>query len=109
MYYLEHSSLNFFFGAATVLLLQGGAAFPIVCMFVFLLIVLTLHMLRPLVDCFWTSCRHLVCVSSPDQSVFVSVETFRAHSAFMTSQENNLSDPYIEAIEFHHTLILRVQ
>ena len=55
-------------------------------------------MLRPLVDYCWTSCRHLVCVSSLDQPVFVSVETFRAHSLFMMSQERNLSDPYIATL-----------
>ena len=51
---------------------------------------MTLYMLRPPVDNFETSCRHLVYVSSSDQSVFVSVETFRAHSLFMMSQESNL-------------------
>ena len=60
-------------------------------------IVLTLYMLRPPVDYFLTSCRHpsCVCVSSLDQTVFVRLVTFRAHSLFMVSQEKNLSDPYI--------------
>ena len=36
-------------------------------------------------------------MTSPDQSVSVSVETFRVHSLFMVSQERNLSYPYITA------------
>ena len=49
---------------------------------------MTLYMLGSLVDYFHTG--HPVCVSSLDQSAFVSVQTFRARSLFMT-----MSDPYI--------------
>ena len=38
-------------------------------------------------------------VSFLDQSVFVGVESFRAHSLFMMSQDRNLSDPYIATQE----------
>ena len=43
-------------------------------------------MFTPLADNYKTSCRHPVCVSSLDQSMFVSVETFRAHSLCMMCQ-----------------------
>ena len=47
--------------------------------------VLTLYML-------WTSCRHPVWESSPDQSVFASVETFRTKEFVRTIHCNMVAE-----------------
>ena len=50
-------------------------------------------MLRQVVD-YYLFLVDILFVTFPDQSVFVSVETFRVHSLLMMSQERNLSDPF---------------